>query len=491
MPNIKSAKKRVKVAERNRVRNRVWKSRIRTEQTKIEEALKIAKNKYKTETIFQDEDVLDTWFSSALWPFTTLGWPNEENDLSKFYPTNLLVTGFDIIFFWVARMMMMGLYFQKNIPFLEIYIHALVRDENGQKMSKSKGNVVDPLELIDNFGADSLRFTLASMASYGRDIKLSKSRVEGYRNFGTKLWNAARFCELNDCIKVNNKNIEELSNPVTSWLLSEMIETENNIDAFLNEYKFNEAANEIYHFVWHIFCDWYLELIKPYFNDPSYDDLDELKCITSMSLNFILIKLHPFMPFITEDLWKKVSSSEEALISSGWNISLPSVNNVSFVKSTETIIEIITSVRSIRSELNIPSKKELSLEVYKKDSRKIDEIKNIDLLLNKLIKINKIKKVTNFSDRSASFSLSNIDFALVIDNDIDLSSEIKRIEKEEIKIFNDIELLKKKLSNESFIKKAPKNIVKESNGRLEDLLLDQKKLGESKLFINKLISHGK
>ena len=197
------------------------------------------------------------------------------------------------------------------------------------------------------------------------------------------------------------------------------------------------------------------------------------------------------MPFITEDLWKKVSNSKEALISSGWNISLPSINNVSFVKNTETIIEIVTSVRSIRSELNIPSKKELSLEVYQKDSRKIDEIKNIDLLLNKLIKINKIKKVTNFSDRSASFSLSNIDFALVIDNDIDLSSEIKRIEKEEIKIFNDIELLKKKLSNESFIKKAPKNIVKESNGRLEDLLLDQKKLGESKLFINKLISHGK
>ena len=455
------------------------------------EALKIAKEKYKTEIISQDEDVLDTWFSSALWPFTTLGWPNKKNDLSKFYPTNLLVTGFDIIFFWVARMMMMGLYFQKNIPFSEIYIHALVRDENGQKMSKSKGNVVDPLKLIDNFGADSLRFTLASMASYGRDIKLSESRVEGYRNFGTKLWNAARFCELNDCIKVNNQNIKEISNPVTSWLISEMIKTEKNIDKFLNEYKFNEAANEIYHFVWHIFCDWYLELIKPYFNDPNYDELDELRYITSMSLNFILIKLHPFMPFITEDLWKKVSNSKEALISSSWNVSLPSLSNVSFVKSTEAIIEIISSVRSIRSELNIPTKKELLLQVHKKDSRKIDEIKNIDLLLNKLIKIRKIDKVADFSDRAASFSVSNIDFALVIDDDIDLSSEIKRIEKEEIKIINDIELIKKKLSNDSFVKKAPKNIVQESNQRLEDLLSDQKKLGESKLFISKLISHGK
>ena len=455
------------------------------------EALKIAKEKYKTEIISQDEDVLDTWFSSALWPFTTLGWPNKKNDLSKFYPTNLLVTGFDIIFFWVARMMMMGLYFQKNIPFSEIYIHALVRDENGQKMSKSKGNVVDPLKLIDNFGADSLRFTLASMASYGRDIKLSESRVEGYRNFGTKLWNAARFCELNDCIKVNNQNIKEISNPATSWLISEMIKTEKNIDIFLNEYKFNEAANEIYHFVWHIFCDWYLELIKPYFNDPNYDELDELRYITSMSLNFILIKLHPFMPFITEDLWKKVSNSKEALISSSWNVSLPSLSNVSFVKSTEAIIEIISSVRSIRSELNIPTKKELLLQVHKKDSRKIDEIKNIDLLLNKLIKIRKIDKVADFSDRAASFSVSNIDFALVIDDDIDLSSEIKRIEKEEIKIINDIELIKKKLSNDSFVKKAPKNIVQESNQRLEDLLSDQKKLGESKLFISKLISHGK
>jgi len=455
------------------------------------EALRIAKKKYKTEVISQDEDVLDTWFSSALWPFTTLGWPNEENDLDEFYPTNLLVTGFDIIFFWVARMMMMGLYFQKNIPFSEIYIHALVRDESGQKMSKSKGNVVDPLKLIDNFGADSLRFTLASMASYGRDIKLSESRVEGYRNFGTKLWNAARFCELNDCVKLNNKNIDELSNPVTNWLISEMLKTEKNIDTFLDEYKFNEAANEIYHFVWHIFCDWYLELIKPYFNDPSYDELDELKCITSMSLNFILIKLHPFMPFITEDLWKKVSNSEEALISSGWRISLPSINNISFVKNTEIIIEIVNSVRSIRSELNIPLKKELSLEFYKKDSRKIDEIKNVDLLLNKLVKISKINKVVNFSDRSASFSVSNIDFALVIDDDIDLSSEIRRIEKEEIKIINDIELLKKKLGNESFVKKAPKNVVKETNDKLEDLISDYNKLEDSRLFINKLISDGK
>ena len=455
------------------------------------EALKIAKENYNTNSIIQDEDVLDTWFSSALWPFTTLGWPKKENDIEEFYPTNLLVTGFDIIFFWVARMMMMGLYFQNNIPFSEIYIHALVRDENGQKMSKSKGNVVDPLELIDSYGADSLRFTLASMASYGRDIKLSESRVEGYRNFGTKLWNAARFCELNNCLKDKKQNKTELSNPLTNWLLSEMIKTEKKIDSFLDEYKFNEAANEIYQFVWHIFCDWYLELIKPYFNDPNYDNLDELRYVTSISLDFILIKLHPFMPFITEDLWKKIGNSDEPLISSNWNISLPPLGKDNFVKNTEIIIDVISSVRSIRSELNIPAKKELLIQVYKKDSNKIKKIKNIDLLLNKIIKISKIDRVDDFSDRSASFSVSNIDFALVIDNSIDLLSEIKRIEKEEVKINNDIELLKKKLSNDSFIEKAPKNIVKESSDRLEDLLSDQEKIGESKLFISKLISHGK
>ena len=192
-------------------------------------------------------------------------------------------------------------------------------------MSKSKGNVVDPLELIDSYGADSLRFTLASMASYGRDIKLSESRVEGYRNFGTKLWNAARFCELNGCIRVKNQNISELTNPVANWLLSEMIKTEKKIDSYLDDYKFNEAASEIYQFVWHIFCDWYLELIKPYFNHRNYDGLNELRYITSISLNFILIKLHPFMPFITEDLWKKTSNSDEPLISSNWSISLPSL----------------------------------------------------------------------------------------------------------------------------------------------------------------------
>ena len=456
-----------------------------------DEAREIAIRKYNTEAIFQDEDVLDTWFSSALWPFTTLGWPNKENDLSKFYPTNLLVTGFDIIFFWVARMMMMGLYFQKKIPFSEIYIHALVRDENGQKMSKSKGNVVDPLKLIDNFGADSLRFTLASMASYGRDIKLSESRVEGYRNFGTKLWNAARFCELNNCLKVKNEKISKLSNPVTNWLVSEMIDTEKKIDLYLDEYKFNESANEIYKFVWHIFCDWYLELIKPYFNEPNHDELDEIKYVTSISLNFILIKLHPFMPFITEELWKKISNDDKSLISSSWNISLPALNKADLVENTKTIIEIITSVRSIRSELNIPSKKELLIQIYEKDSSKIDKIRNIDMLLNKLIKIEKIQRVVEFSNRSASFSVSNIDFALVIDESIDLSSEIKRIEKEEIKIITDIQLLKKKLSNDNFIKKAPENIVKESNDRLKELLSDQEKIGESKIFINKLISHGK
>ena len=308
----------------------------------------------------------------------------------------LLITGFDIIFFWVARMMMMGLYFQKNIPFSEVYIHALVRDENGQKMSKSKGNVVDPLELIDEYGADSLRFTLASMASQGRDIKLSKSRVEGYRNFGTKLWNASRFCEMNDSSNNKEIDLENLQSILTNWILCEIIKTDEKINLYLNEYKFNEASNEIYHFIWHIFCDWYLELVKPYFDSSDDKYLDEIKAMTAFSLRFILTKLHPFMPFITEELWDNLGYKEKPLILSDWDFNLPKEGNVELTLNTTLLIEIISSVRSIRSELNIPSKANLSIEVMDKDYQKLNKIENIDLFLKKLARIDCINSVLNF-----------------------------------------------------------------------------------------------
>tara|TARA_B000000475_G_scaffold9476_1_gene8556 strand:- start:1057 stop:3714 length:2658 start_codon:yes stop_codon:yes gene_type:complete len=453
------------------------------------EAKIIAKEKYNTEKISRDEDVLDTWFSSAIWPFSTLDWPNDDNDLDRFYPTSLLITGFDIIFFWVARMMMMGLYFQKKVPFSEIYIHALVRDENGQKMSKSKGNIVDPLELIDQYGADSLRFTLASMASYGRDIKLSKSRVEGYRNFGTKLWNASRFCEINDCSKYQKVDLENLKCILTNWILGEIIKTDKKINLYLDEYKFNEASNEIYHFIWHIFCDWYLELIKPYFDSTDSEHLDEIKAVTAFSLKFILTKLHPFMPFITEELWENLGYKEKPLILSEWDLNLPKKEDVNLSLNTNFLIEVISSVRSIRSELNIPSKTNLSLEVMEKDYEKLNKIENINLFLNRLVRIDSLIKTSNFSDRTASFSISGIDLALVIDESIDLSMELLRIKKEEDKTSQDINSLKKKLDNKNFTEKAPKEVVQENIDRLDHLSSTLAKIRESKLFIGKFVSN--
>ena len=455
-----------------------------------DEAKIIAKEKYGNDKISRDEDVLDTWFSSALWPFSTLDWPNDVNDLDRFYPTSLLITGFDIIFFWVARMMMMGLYFQKKIPFSEVYIHALVRDESGQKMSKSKGNVVDPIELIDQYGADSLRFTLASMASQGRDIKMSQSRVEGYRNFGTKLWNASRFCEINDCSKYQKVDLENLKCILTNWILGEIIKTDKKINLYLDEYKFNEASNEIYHFIWHIFCDWYLELIKPYFESSDSQNLEEIKDVTAFALKFILTKLHPFMPFITEELWENLGYKEKPLILSEWDLNLPEKEDVNLSLNTSLLIGIISSVRSIRSELNIPSKTYLSLEVTEKNYEKLSKIENVNVLLNKLVRIDTIANVSNFSDRAASFSVLEIDFSLVIDDSIDLSMELLRIEKEEDKISQDINLLKKKLDNKNFVEKAPKNVVQENIDRLDDLNSNLIKVRESKLFIGKFVSNG-
>ena len=364
-----------------------------------------------------------------------------------------------------------------------------MRDENGQKMSKSKGNVVDPLDLIDNFGADSLRFTLASMASQGRDIKLSQSRVEGYRNFGTKLWNASRFCELNDCSSSQNINLENLESSLTNWILGEIIKTDKKINLCLEEYRFNEAANEIYHFVWHIFCDWYLELIKPYFEVSDIEHTDEIKAMTAFALKFILTKLHPFMPFITEELWNNIGYKKTPLMLSDWDLNLPVNEKQNLSSNIDLLIEIVSSVRSIRSELNIPAKANLSMEVIENKYKKLNEIENINLFIKKLARIDSISKIKNFSDRAALFTVSEIDFSLVIDDSIDLSMELVRIAKEEDKILQDIESLKRKLDNKSFVEKAPKSVVQENIQRLEDLSSSLIKVKESKLFIGKFVSN--
>ena len=248
--------------------------------------------------------MLDTWFSSALWPFSTLGWPDETPELKRFYPTDTLVTGFDIIFFWVARMMMMGLHFQNEIPFRDVYIHALVRDEKGAKMSKSKGNVIDPIDLIDRFGADALRFTLAAMAAQGRDIKLSEARIEGYRNFATKLWNASRFAELNGCARVAGFDPAAAREPLNRWILGEAAKAAAETAFAIEAYRFNDAANAVYRFVWSVFCDWHLELAKPVLQGPADPAAKaETQATIAHVLDTIYALMHPFMPFLTEELW--------------------------------------------------------------------------------------------------------------------------------------------------------------------------------------------
>ena len=325
-----------------------------------EQAVEAALAHYgKAVALVRDEDVLDTWFSSALWPFSTLGWPDETPELARYYPTDVLVTGFDIIFFWVARMMMMGLHFMKEVPFQTVYIHALVRDEHGQKMSKSKGNVIDPLELIDEFGADALRFTLAAMAAQGRDIKLSKNRVEGYRNFVTKLWNAARFCEMSECRRIEGFDPRQCKLPLNRWIGGEFARAHSEVTAAIEAHKYNEAANTLYQFAWHLFCDWYVEFAKLPLNGDDGAARDETRAMAAWLFDQLLILLHPFMPFVTEQLWGLTgewgSPRRHMLIHAEWPRDLGDLADPAAQAEMGWVIGVIAAVRSVRAELNVPA----------------------------------------------------------------------------------------------------------------------------------------
>src|SRR3954465_12485631 len=306
--------------------------------------------------LIRDEDVLDTWFSSALWPFSTLGWPDETAELERFYPTDVLVTGFDIIFFWVARMMMMGLHFMKEVPFPTVYIHALVRDERGAKMSKSKGNVIDPLEIIGEYGADALRFTLAAMAAQGRDIKLSTQRVEGYRNFTTKLWNACRFAEMNHCVTVPDFDPRGATETLNRWIVHETGRAGREITEAIESYRFNEAAAVAYRFVWNIFCDWYLELAKPVLQGADSAAKDETRAMTAWVRDEILRLLHPFAPFVTEELWRVTAEGgppRDSLLALAHWPEHDNLDNPEAEAEIGWVIDLVTAVRSLRAEMNI------------------------------------------------------------------------------------------------------------------------------------------
>jgi valyl-tRNA synthetase len=445
------------------------------------EAQTLAKKFYKNKkfTLTQESDVLDTWFSSALWPFTTLGWPQKNKFLKKFYPTSLLVTGFDIIFFWVARMLMMGNHFLKDTPFKKVYVHALVRDEKGQKMSKSKGNVIDPLELINEYGADPLRFTLISMASPGRDVKLSKDRVVGYRNFITKISNANNFLKLNKCSYKKDTNVKKVKLKINQWIYAEFKKTTDLVNKHLEEFRFDEATRVVYNFVWGSYCDWYLEFLKPIFNSKNKNAKVEAAYFSSyMFMNMIKL-LHPFIPFFTEHMWQENKfhkSFKSALISSNWP--KPSKNIIfdKSLKEIECLIEIITAIRSTKVQLNIPPKEYCDI-IYFKESKKIKTI--ID---NNLDIIKQVGRVDNIIHKMSSITniiqivVLNEKIGLKFQTKIDLVSQKSTLIMKQNEIDKKIDVLINKLNNQNYIKKAPKDIVLNDKKLLNNLKIEQTKL---------------
>jgi len=437
--------------------------------------------RFARDTIKRDEDVLDTWFSSALWPFSTLGWPDETPELKRYYPTSALVTGFDIIFFWVARMMMMGLHFMKEVPFRDVYIHALVRDASGAKMSKSKGNVIDPLELIDKYGADALRFTLAAMAAQGRDIKLSEQRVEGYRNFATKLWNAARFGEMNLAFVSPDFNPASAKELINRWIISQLGDTLGKIELALSDYRFNDAANAIYHFVWDFYCDWYLELTKPIFVTPQLSEatISETRSTVAYVRDQILKVLHPFMPFITEELWEKSESNrkEPMLALASWPIQQPH-----FAESHEELgwlIELVTVVRSVRTEMNIPGSSLIPIEFINPSQTTKRRAQLWDAALNRLARISGSTFSSQVKPGSAQIVIGGEIAALPLAGIIDLAAERMRLEKEMTKAEADIARVDAKLGNANFVARAPEEVVEEEKEKREEAQARKAKIAEA------------
>jgi valyl-tRNA synthetase len=435
----------------------------------------------KSVALTRDEDVLDTWFSSALWPFSTLGWPDETPELKRYYPTDVLVTGFDIIFFWVARMMMMGLHVMEEVPFRDVYIHALVRDEKGQKMSKSKGNVIDPLELIDAYGADALRFTLSAMAAQGRDIKLSASRVEGYRNFATKLWNAARFAEINACLPVKGFDPASAKQTINRWIAGESEKTLAAVTEALEAYRFNEAAGAIYTFIWHKFCDWYLELIKPILSGADQDAAAETRAMTAWVLDRALKLLHPFMPFVTEELWAKLASSDAPrdtlLILAPWPKHL-GLENADADDEIGWVIRLISEVRSVRSEMNVPAGAKVPLVVSGASEETTTRAKRHEETILRLARIESMS-FGKAPPGAVQIVLDEATLMLPLADVIDLAQERARLDKELKRLEAAIKSIDAKLGNESFVAKAPPEVVEEQRERRDEAAAAKSKISDA------------
>ena len=448
-----------------------------------EEAKKSAKSYYGKEVeLHRDEDVLDTWFSSALWPFSTLGWPHTTSELAKYYPGDVLVTGFDIIFFWVARMMMMSIHFMDGeVPFKDVYIHALVRDEHGQKMSKSKRNVLDPLDLTQKYGSDALRFTLTAMAAQGRDLRLSETKIEGYRNFATKIWNAARFLEFHALNGVPQRP-EIVTLPVNRWILYELDTIITSFGDAIIGYRFNEAADKLYHFIWNLYCDWYIEFIK-----PDLDVSQETRKIAPFVLHQAMHLLNPIMPFITEELNKQIFESDNLLITT--LLPTPTGLGASNTKIL-MVIDLITEIRALRSEMNIPLSSKPQLLIRSASNKQIEVIKSMKASILKLARIDKFSITQDeFPKETVISNLHGFDIGLPLHGILDFQAETARLNKEISISQSEIDKISQKLSNEGFISKAPGHVIEENKrrlnseeGRVEALQIALRRLGSDNTY---------
>lgn len=437
-----------------------------------EEALVAAEKHFgKPTALVRDPDVLDTWFSSALWPFSTLGWPDKTPELETYYQTDVLVTGFDIIFFWVARMMMMGLHFMKEEPFHTVYVHALVRDKNGAKMSKSRGNVIDPLELIEEYGADALRFTLAIMAAQGRDVKLDTARIAGYRNFGTKLWNATRFAQMNGVKLDPSFKPEDAKLAVNRWILTELTRATKAITEGITTYRFNDAASAAYRFVWNQFCDWYLELLKPIFMGENEAEKAEAQACAAYCLDQIYRLLHPFMPFMTEELWGLTAGEgqkrDTVLALAKW----PELDfeDSSAADDINWLVHLVTDIRSVRAEMNVPPSAKAPLVVLEANEQTRERFARHEAAIKRLARVEDVSFLDAAPRGAAQIVIGEATICIPLGSLIDLAAETARLDKEAGKIMADIEKLEKKLSNEKFIANAKPEVVEADRERVAEL----------------------
>lgn len=438
----------------------------------VEEAQNAADAHYgQSVELVRDSDVLDTWFSSALWPFSTLGWPDQTAELKTYYPTSVVVTGFDILFFWVARMMMMGLHFMHEVPFRHIYMHALVRDKNGAKMSKSKGNVIDPLDLMDEFGADALRFTLAIMAAQGRDVKLDPARIAGYRNFGTKLWNATRFAEMNGVVHDAAFKPEEAKLPLNRWILTELSKTVDAVTAGIEGYRFNDAAAAVYRFIWNTLCDWYLELLKPIFQGEDEQAKKEAQSCVAFVLDEVYKLLHPFMPYMTEELWSVTAPDHKPrdtmLALSDWPH--VKIHDDEAAEDINWLIDVVGGIRSVRAEMNVPASAMAPLVIVDANNMTKERVERHQAAIMRLARVETIEFGSTVPETSAQLILGEATLCLPLGKLIDLDAEKARLTKEMAKVDLDISKVNSKLDNPKFVANARPDVVDAERERLAEL----------------------